>query len=108
MDNKNKALLLLKSQLYEIELNKKLETRKEIEESKKKIEWGSQIRNYVLHPYKVVKDVRTSTEISDASSVLDGNIDPFLKSYLMSIGRIKSIYLNFYFFFHLTIRKRIQ
>ena len=87
LDNKNKALLLLKSQLYEIELNKKLETRKEIEESKKKIEWGSQIRNYVLHPYKVVKDVRTSTEISDASSVLDGNIDPFLKSYLMSKGR---------------------
>lgn len=87
LDNKNKALLLLKSQLYEIELNKKLETRKEIEESKKKIEWGSQIRNYVLHPYKVVKDVRTSTEISDASSVLDGNIDPFLKSYLMSRGK---------------------
>ena len=87
LDNKNKALLLLKSQLYEIELNKKLETRKEIEESKKKIEWGSQIRNYVLHPYKVVKDVRTSTEISDASSVLDGNIDPFLKSYLMSKGK---------------------
>ena len=87
LDNKNKALLLLKSQLYEIELNKKLETRKEIEESKKKIEWGSQIRNYVLHPYKVVKDVRTSTEISDAASVLDGNIDPFLKSYLMSRGK---------------------
>lgn len=87
LDNKNKALLLLKSQLYEIELNKKLETRKEIEESKKKIEWGSQIRNYVLHPYKVVKDVRTSTEISDASSVLDGNIDPFLKSYLMTKGK---------------------
>ena len=87
LDNKNKALLLLKSQLYEIELNKKLETRKEIEESKKKIEWGSQIRNYVLHPYKVVKDVRTSTEISDASSVLDGNIDTFLKSYLMSKGK---------------------
>ena len=87
LDNKNKALLLLKSQLYEIELNKKLETRKEIEESKKKIEWGSQIRNYVLHPYKVVKDVRTSTEISDASSVLDGNIDPFLKSYLISRGK---------------------
>ena len=83
LDNKNKALLLLKSQLYEIELNKKLETRKEIEESKKKIEWGSQIRNYVLHPYKMVKDVRTSKEISDANSVLDGNIDPLLKSFLM-------------------------
>ncbi|PDH53974.1 MAG: peptide chain release factor 2 [Cryomorphaceae bacterium MED-G14] len=84
LDNKNKALILLKSQLYEIELNKKLEARKKIEDSKKKIEWGSQIRNYVLHPYKMVKDVRTSTEIGDASSVLDGNIDPFLKSFLMS------------------------
>ena len=86
LDNKNKALLLLKSQLYEIELNKKLETRKEIEGSKKKIEWGSQIRNYVLHPYKMVKDVRTSTEIADANSVLDGNIDPFLKTFLMDNG----------------------
>ena len=84
LDNKNKALLLLKSQLYEIELNKKLEARKKIEDNKKKIEWSSQIRNYVLHPYKMVKDVRTSTEIGDTSSVLDGNIDPFLKSYLMS------------------------
>ena len=89
LDNKNKALLLLKSQLYEIELNKKLETRKEIEESKKKIEWGSQIRNYVLHPYKMVKDVRTSTEIADANSVLDGNIDPFLKTFLMDNGNKK-------------------
>ena len=86
LDNKNKALLLLKSQLYEIELNKKLETRKEIEDSKKKIEWGSQIRNYVLHPYKMVKDVRTAQEIADANSVLDGNIDPFLKSFLMAKG----------------------
>ena len=84
LDNKNKALILLKSQLYEIELNKKLQTRKEIEESKKKIEWGSQIRNYVLHPYKMVKDVRTSTENADANAVLDGDIDVFLKSYLMS------------------------
>ena len=75
LDNKNKALLLLKSQLYEIELNKKLEARKKIEDSKKKIEWGSQIRNYILHPYKMVKDVRTSTEIGDASSVLNGNIE---------------------------------
>ena len=84
LDNKNKAILLLKSQLYEIELNKKLEARKKIEESKKKIEWGSQIRNYVLHPYKMVKDVRTNTEVGDTSSVLNGNIDPFLKSFLMS------------------------
>ena len=84
LDNKNKAILLLKSQLYEIELNKKLEARKKFEESKKKIEWGSQIRNYVLHPYKMVKDVRTSTEVGDTSSVLNGNIDPFLQSFLMS------------------------
>ena len=84
LDNKNKAILLLKSQLYEIELNKKLEARKKIEESKKKIEWGSQIRNYVLHPYKMVKDVRTGKEVGDTSSVLNGNIDPFLKSFLMS------------------------
>ena len=84
LDNKNKAILLLKSQLYEIELNKKLEARKKIEESKKKIEWGSQIRNYILHPYKMVKDVRTNKEVGDTSSVLNGNIDPFLKSFLMS------------------------
>ena len=84
--DKNKALLLLKSQLYEIELNKKLQARKKIEESKKKIEWGSQIRNYVLHPYKMVKDVRTNTETTDASGVLDGNIEEFLKSYLLSLN----------------------
>ena len=84
LDNKQKALLLLKSQLYEIELNKKLEARKKIEDSKMKIEWGSQIRNYVLHPYKMVKDVRTEVETTDSSAVLDGNIDLFLKSFLMS------------------------
>ena len=86
LDNKNKAILLLKSQLYEIELNKKIQARKKIEESKKKIEWGSQIRNYVLHPYKMVKDVRTNTETTDASSVLDGNIEEFLKSYLLTLN----------------------
>jgi len=84
LDNKQKALLLLKSQLYEIELNKKLEARKKIEDSKMKIEWGSQIRNYVLHPYKMVKDVRTEVETTDSNAVLDGNIDLFLKSFLMS------------------------
>ena len=84
LDNKNKAILLLKSQLYEIELNKKLQARKEIEENKKKIEWGSQIRNYILHPYKMVKDVRTEVETTNSGAVLDGNIDLFLKSYLMS------------------------
>ena len=62
------------------------EERKKIENSKKKIEWGSQIRNYVLHPYKMVKDVRTNSETTDASSVLDGNIEEFLKSYLLSLN----------------------
>ena len=84
LDNKTKALQLLKSQLYEIELKKKLNTKKEIEESKKKIEWGSQIRNYVLHPYKIVKDLRSNKETNDVDNVLNGNIDDFLKSYLMS------------------------
>ena len=86
LDNKNKAILLLKSQLYEIELNKKLQARKEIEENKKKIEWGSQIRNYILHPYKMVKDVRTNTETTDAVGVLNGDIEGFLKSYLLSLN----------------------
>ena len=86
LDNKNKAILLLKSQLYEIELNKKLQARKEIEENKKKIEWGSQIRNYILHPYKMVKDVRTNTETTDALGVLNGDIEGFLKSYLLSLN----------------------
>ncbi len=86
LDNKNKAILLLKSQLYEIELNKKLQARKEIEENKKKIEWGSQIRNYILHPYKMVKDVRTNTETTDAVGVLNGDIEEFLKSYLLSLN----------------------
>ena len=84
LDNKTKALQLLKSQLYEIELKKKLNTKKEIEESKKKIEWGSQIRNYVLHPYRLVKDLRSNEETNDVDNVLNGNIDDFLKSYLMS------------------------
>lgn len=86
LDNKNKAILLLKSQLYEIELNKKLQARKEIEENKKKIEWGSQIRNYILHPYKMVKDIRTNTETTDAVGVLNGDIEGFLKSYLLSLN----------------------
>ena len=84
LDNKTKALQLLKSQLYEIEMKKKLNTKKEIEESKKKIEWGSQIRNYVLHPYRLVKDLRSNKETNDVDNVLNGNIDDFLKSYLMS------------------------
>lgn len=82
--NKEKAMQLLKSQLYELELRARMEKRNEIEAGKKKIEWGSQIRNYVLHPYKMVKDVRTEVETTDSSAVLDGNIDLFLKSFLMN------------------------
>lgn len=78
---------LLKSQLYEIELQKKLSARNEIEASKKKIEWGSQIRNYVMHPYKLVKDVRTQNETNDVDAVMNGAIDDFLKSYLMLMGQ---------------------
>ena len=90
LDNKSKAMQLLKSQLYEIELQKKLSARKEIEASKKKIEWGSQIRNYVLHPYKLAKDVRTQFETGNIDAVLNGAIDPFLKSYLMMMGQNES------------------
>ena len=84
LDNKQKAMMLLKSQLYEIEIQKNNEEKKKIEDSKKKIEWGSQIRNYVLHPYKIVKDVRTGYESGNTDSILDGNINEFLKSYLLS------------------------
>ena len=87
LENKNKAMQLLKSQLYEIELQKKLLARNKIEASKKKIEWGSQIRNYVMHPYKLVKDLRTQTETNNLESVMNGEIDVFLKSYLMSMGQ---------------------
>lgn len=86
LQNKENAIRLLKSQLYEIEMRKRNEERDKIEGNKKKIEWGSQIRSYVLHPYKMVKDVRTDYETSDAQGVLDGNIDGFLKSYLMEFN----------------------
>jgi peptide chain release factor 2 len=85
--NREKALRMLKSQLYEIELRKKREKIAEIEGSKKKIEWGSQIRSYVLHPYKMVKDLRTDYETSDTQSVLDGDLNDFIKAYLMEFGR---------------------
>lgn len=87
LDNKTKAMQLLKSQLYEIELKKKQALRDEIEANKMKIEWGSQIRNYVMHPYKLVKDVRTGYETSDVDGVMDGEIDEFLKAYLMMMGQ---------------------
>ena len=86
LQNKENAIRLLKSQLYEAEMRKRLEITNEIEGNKKKIEWGSQIRNYVLHPYKLVKDVRTGYETSDAQGVLDGGIDEFLKAFLMEFG----------------------
>ena len=84
LENKNKAMLLLKSQLYQIELDKKNSERQQIESAKKKIEWGSQIRNYVMHPYKMIKDLRSEVETSEIENVMNGDIDRFLKSYLMS------------------------
>ncbi len=87
LDNKTKAMQLLKSQLYEIELQKQQAQRREIEDSKMKIEWGSQIRNYVMHPYKLVKDVRTGEETGNVDEVMDGEIDRFLKAYLMMMGQ---------------------
>ncbi|NGM60919.1 peptide chain release factor 2 [Sphingobacterium sp. SGG-5] len=86
LQNKENALRLLKSQLYEIEMRKRQEATAAIEGSKKKIEWGSQIRNYVLHPYKLIKDLRTNTETSNTQAVLDGDLDEFLKAYLMEFG----------------------
>lgn len=87
LDNREKAMQMLKSQLYEIELRKRMEQRAEIEDNKMAIEWGSQIRNYVLHPYKLVKDVRTNVESTNTDAVLDGEIDRFLKAYLMMTGQ---------------------
>lgn len=85
--NRERAMQMLKSELYKIELEKRQEARSEIEANKKKIEWGSQIRNYVMHPYQMVKDVRTGYETSDVQSVLDGGIDEFLKAFLMLMGQ---------------------
>ena len=80
--NKEKALQMLKSKLYEIELRKKREKIDAIEAAKKKIEWGSQIRSYILHPYKMVKDLRTDIETSDTVGVLDGEINEFIEAYI--------------------------
>lgn len=87
LENKTKAMQLLKSQLYELELQKQQAQRREIEDSKMKIEWGSQIRNYVMHPYKLVKDVRTAEETGNVEAVMDGDIDRFLKAFLMMMGQ---------------------
>ena len=84
--NRDKALQMLKSQLYEIELRKKREKIDAIEAAKKKIEWGSQIRSYVLHPYKMVKDHRTDHEVGNTQAVLDGDIQEFIKAWLMQNG----------------------
>jgi peptide chain release factor 2 len=86
-DNRQRAMQMLKSQLYEIELKKQQAQRSDIEAGKMKIEWGSQIRNYVMHPYKLVKDVRTSYETSDVEGVMNGNLDALLKAYLMMMGQ---------------------
>ena len=83
LDNKIRAMQMLKSQLYEIEIKKKNEKRSEIESEKKKIEWGSQIRNYVLHPYKLIKDLRTGKETGNVDGFLNGNMKDFLKAFLM-------------------------
>ena len=89
-ENRERALQMLRSQLYEIELQNKRKTRDAIEANKMKIEWGSQIRNYVMQPYKMIKDVRSGHESSDVGSVLDGGLDSFLKSYLMINQESKS------------------
>ncbi|MBN2481405.1 MAG: peptide chain release factor 2 [Bacteroidales bacterium] len=86
LQNKENALRILRSHLYELELRKQMEKQAELEGQKKKIEWGSQIRSYVLHPYKLVKDMRTSYETSDTQGVLDGDINDFIKAFLMEFA----------------------
>ena len=81
--NRERAMKMLKSQLYELEMRKQLAAKAATEATKRKIEWGSQIRNYVMHPYKLVKDIRTDTETSDVQGVMDGDLDQFIKAYLM-------------------------
>lgn len=84
--NRERALQMLRSQLYELEMRKRNESKQAIEDGKMKIEWGSQIRSYVLHPYKMVNDVRTELKITDAEGVLNGNLDDLIKAYLMQTG----------------------
>ena len=88
LDNRQNALRILKSRLYDIELKKRQEKQAELEGQKKKIEWGSQIRSYVLHPYKMVKDLRTGHETSDTQGVLDGDLNDFMKVFLMGGGQV--------------------
>lgn len=86
LKNRENAMRLLKSTLYEIELQKKREKQMAVEKNKKKIEWGSQIRNYVLHPYKMVKDIRTNHQTGNVQAILDGDIDEFINTFLMEFG----------------------
>ncbi len=86
LNNKENAMRILKSQLYELELRKQIEAQAIIEGEKKKIEWGSQIRSYVLHPYKMIKDLRTNHETGNVQAVLDGDLNPFIKSFLMKFA----------------------
>ena len=87
LQNKDNAMKLLKSKLFELELRKRQAEKDEVEGNKMKIEWGSQIRNYVLHPYKLIKDLRTNFETSNVQNVLDGGLDDFIKDYLMKFGK---------------------
>jgi peptide chain release factor 2 len=86
LNNKENAMRILKSQLYELELRKQQEEQAKVEGEKKKIEWGSQIRSYVLHPYKMIKDLRTNYETGNVQAVLDGDLNPFIKSFLMEFA----------------------
>jgi peptide chain release factor 2 len=86
LNNKENAMRILKSQLYELELRKQREEQAKIEGEKKKIEWGSQIRSYVLHPYKMIKDLRTNHETGNVQAVLDGDLNPFIKAFLMEFA----------------------
>jgi peptide chain release factor 2 len=87
LKNRENALRILRSHLYELELRKRMEKQAEIEGQKKKIEWGSQIRNYILHPYKLVKDLRTGLETGNTQAVLDGDLNEFMKAFLMEFGK---------------------
>ena len=90
LQNKENAMKLLKAKLYELEIRKRQEEKDAIEGNKMKIEWGSQIRNYVMHPYKLVKDLRTNFESSNVQAVMDGGLDDFIRAYLMEYGTASS------------------
>lgn len=89
--NREMAMQMLRSKLYDLEMQKRQEVKDKVEGTKKRIEWGSQIRNYVLHPYKLVKDARTGEEVGNAQAVLDGEIDPFIKAFLLWDGKDKKL-----------------